>query len=100
MAFIDRLHFYLPGWELGKMQPEYLTDHYGFVVDYITEVWREMRKTSYGDATDRYFSLGSHLNQRDVRAVRKTVSGLIKLLHPDGCLLEKGGGIEPPAVGL
>jgi ATP-dependent Lon protease len=84
MAFIDRLHFYLPGWDLGKMQPEYLTDHYGFVVDYITEVWRGLRKTSYSDAIDRYFSLGSHLNQRDVRAVRKTVSGLVKLLHPDG----------------
>jgi len=84
MAFIDRLHFYLPGWDLGKMQPEYLSDHYGFVVDYITEVWREMRKTGYSDAIDRYFTLGSHLNQRDVRAVRKTVSGLIKLLHPDG----------------
>ena len=84
MAFIDRLHFYLPGWDLDKMRPEYLTDHYGFVVDYITEVWRELRKTSYSDAIDRHFSLGSHLNQRDVRAVRKTVSGLIKLLHPDG----------------
>ncbi len=84
MAFIDRLHFYLPGWDLDKMRPEYLTDHYGFVVDYITEVWRGLRKTSYSDALDRYFSLGDHLNQRDVRAVRKTVSGLIKLLHPDG----------------
>jgi ATP-dependent Lon protease len=84
MAFIDRLHFYLPGWGLDKMRPEYLTDHYGFVVDYITEVWRVSRKTSYSDAPDRYFSLGGHLNQRDVRAVRKTVSGLIKLLHPDG----------------
>jgi len=84
MAFIDRLHFYLPGWDVDKMRPEYLTDHYGFVVDYITEVWRGMRKTSYSDAIDRYFSLGNHLNQRDVRAVRKTVSGLIKLLHPDG----------------
>ncbi len=84
MAFIDRLHFYLPGWDVDKMRPEYLTNHYGFVVDYITEVWRGMRKTSYSDALDRHFSLGDHLNQRDVRAVRKTVSGLIKLLHPDG----------------
>jgi ATP-dependent Lon protease len=84
MAFIDRLHFYLPGWDLDKMRPEYLTDHYGFVVDYITEVWRELRKVSYSDAIDGYFGLGSHLNQRDVRAVRKTVSGLVKLLHPDG----------------
>lgn len=84
LALIDRIHFYLPGWELDKMRPEYLTDHYGLVVDYITEVWRSLRKTSYADLVDRHFSLGSHLNQRDVRAVRKTVSGLVKLLHPDG----------------
>ena len=84
MALIDRLHFYLPGWEVEKMRPEYLTDHYGMVVDYATEVWRGLRKTSYADAIDRYVNLGSHLNQRDVRAVRKTVSGLLKLLHPDG----------------
>ncbi len=84
MALIDRLHFYLPGWEVEKMRPEYLTEHYGMVVDYATEVWRGLRKTSYADVIDRYYNLGSHLNQRDVRAVRKTVSGLIKLLHPDG----------------
>jgi ATP-dependent Lon protease len=84
MALIDRLHFYLPGWEVDKMRPEYLTAHYGLVVDYATEVWRGLRKTSYADVIDRYYNLGSHLNQRDVRAVRKTVSGLIKLLHPDG----------------
>ena len=84
MALIDRLHFYLPGWEVDKMRPEYLTAHYGLVVDYATEVWRGLRKTSYPDVIDRHFSLGSHLNQRDVRAVRKTVSGLVKLLHPDG----------------
>jgi ATP-dependent Lon protease len=84
LALIDRIHFYLPGWEMDKMRPEYLTTHYGLVVDYATEVWRELRKTSYADVIDRYFSLGSHLNQRDVRAVRKTVSGLVKLLHPNG----------------
>jgi ATP-dependent Lon protease len=84
LALIDRIHFYLPGWELDKMRPEYLTGHYGLVVDYITEVWRSLRKTSFADLVDRHFSLGSHLNQRDVRAVRKTVSGLVKLLHPDG----------------
>lgn len=84
LALIDRIHFYLPGWEIGKMQPEYLTSHYGLVVDYITEVWRSMRKASFADLVDRHFSLGSHLNQRDVRAVRKTVSGFIKLLHPNG----------------
>ena len=84
LALIDRIHFYLPGWEIGKMQPEYLTGHYGLVVDYITEVWRSMRKASFADLVDRHFSLGSHLNQRDVRAVRKTVSGFVKLLHPNG----------------
>jgi ATP-dependent Lon protease len=84
LALIDRLHFYLPGWEMDKMRPEYFTAHYGFVVDYINEVWRGLRKTSYADVIDEHFSLGSHLNQRDVRAVRKTVSGLVKLLHPDG----------------
>ena len=84
LALIDRIHFYLPGWEMDKMRPEHMTSHYGLVVDYATEVWRGLRKTSYADAIDRYFSLGSHLNQRDVRAVRKTVSGLVKLLHPDG----------------
>jgi len=84
LALIDRIHFYLPGWELDKMRPEYLTDHYGLVADYITGVWHSLRKTSYAELVDRHFSLGSHLNQRDVRAVRKTVSGLVKLLHPDG----------------
>ena len=84
LALIDRLHFYLPGWEIAKMQPGHLTNHYGLVVDYATEVWRGLRKTTYTDVIDRYFNLGSHLNQRDVRAVRKTVSGLVKLLHPNG----------------
>jgi len=84
LALIDRIHFHLPGWEVDKMRPEHLTSHYGLVVDYATEVWRGLRKTSYTDVMNRYFSLGSHLNQRDVRAVRKTVSGLVKLLHPDG----------------
>ena len=84
MALIDRLHFYLPGWEIQKAKPGHFTDHYGFIVDFLTEVWHGQRKTSYADVIEKYFSLGSHLNQRDVRAVRKTVSGYIKLLHPDG----------------
>lgn len=89
LALIDRLHFYLPGWEMDKMRPDYFTAHYGLVVDYATEVWRGLRKTSYADVIDRYFHLGSHLNQRDVRAVRKTVSGLVKLLHPDGAFAKE-----------
>ena len=84
MAFLDRLHYYIPGWEIPKMRIEYFTDHYGFIVDYFAEALKEMRKYNYTEYLDRYFSLGSHLNARDVKAVRKTVSGLIKLIHPHG----------------
>ena len=84
LALIDRFHFYLPGWDVDKMRPEYLSMHYGFIVDFFTEVLREQRKTSYIDIVDQHFRLGSHLNQRDAKAVRKTISGLVKLLHPDG----------------
>jgi ATP-dependent Lon protease len=84
MAFLDRIHFYLPGWEVPKMRMEYFTDHYGFVVDYLAEALRELRRHNFTEMIDRHFSLGSHLNARDVKAVRKTVSGLIKLLYPSG----------------
>jgi ATP-dependent Lon protease len=84
MAFIDRLHFYLPGWEIPKMRNDIFTDHYGFVVDYLAEALREMRKHNFTEIIDRHFSLGSHLNARDRKAVRKTVSGLMKILHPHG----------------
>lgn len=84
MAFLDRLHFYIPGWEIPKMRVEYFTDHYGFVVDYLAEALRELRKHNFTEVIDRHFSLGSHLNARDVKAVRKTVSGLIKLIYPHG----------------
>jgi ATP-dependent Lon protease len=84
MAFLDRVHFYLPGWEVPKMRTEFFTDHYGFVVDYLAEALRELRKHGFTEVPDRYFSFGSHLNARDVKAVRKTVSGLVKLLYPDG----------------
>ena len=84
MAFFDRIHFYLPGWEVPKMKVEYFTDHYGFVVDYLAEALRELRKHNFTEVVDHYFSLGSHLNARDVKAVRKTVAGLIKLIHPNG----------------
>jgi ATP-dependent Lon protease len=84
MAFIDRLHFYLPGWEIPQMRNELFTDHYGFVVDYLAEALREMRKHNFIETVDRYFSMGAHLNARDRKAVRKTVSGLIKILFPHG----------------
>jgi len=87
-AFFDRFHAYIPGWEIPKMRPEFFTDRYGLIVDYLAEFYREMRKRSFADAIDKYFKLGNNLNQRDVIAVRKTVSGLIKLLYPHG-LFEK-----------
>lgn len=82
-AFFDRFHHYLPGWEIPKMRPEFFTDSYGFISDYFSECLREMRKRSSSDAIQKYFRLGKDLNQRDVIAVKKTVSGLLKLLFPD-----------------
>ena len=82
-AFFDRMHYYLPGWEIPKFRPEHFTDRYGFIVDYIAEFFREMRKRSYADNINRFFKLGNNLNQRDVIAVKKTFSGLMKLIYPD-----------------
>ena len=89
-AFFDRMHYYIPGWEVPKMRPEFLTNEYGFIVDYLAEFFREMRKRSFSDALDKYFKLGNNLNQRDVIAVRKTVSGLVKLLYPQSQLVVLG----------
>jgi ATP-dependent Lon protease len=83
-AFFDRMHAYLPGWEIPKMRPEFLTNQYGLIVDFLAEFFREMRKRSFTDAIDKYYKIGNNLNQRDVIAVRKTVSGLLKLLYPHG----------------
>ena len=88
MAFIDRLHFYLPGWEIPQMRNELFTDHYGFVVDYLAEALREMRKHNFTEIIDRHFSMGAHLNARDRKAVRKTVSGLVKILFPHGEVIQ------------
>lgn len=81
-AFFDRFHAYIPGWEIPKMRPEFFTNRYGLIVDYLAEFFREMRKRSFADSIEKYFKLGNNLNQRDVIAVRKTVSGLMKLLYP------------------
>ena len=83
-AFLDRMHCYIPGWEIPKYRPEYFTNDYGFITDYFSEIMRELRKISYADAYDKYFKLGNNLNQRDVIAVKRTVSGLVKLIYPDG----------------
>ena len=81
-AFFDRFHAYIPGWEIPKMRPEFFTNQYGFIVDYLAEFFREMRKYSFADAISKYFRLGRDLNQRDTIAVKHTVSGLLKLLYP------------------
>jgi ATP-dependent Lon protease len=82
-AFFDRIHYYLPGWEVPKFRPEHFTDRFGFIVDYFAEFLREMRKRSFSDNMFNYFKLGNNLNQRDVIAVKKTYSGLMKLIYPD-----------------
>ena len=83
-AFLDRMHCYLPGWEIPKFRPGHFTNDYGFISDYLAEFIRELRKEQYGDALDRYFRLGKNLNQRDTIAVRRMVDGYLKLLYPDG----------------
>ena len=83
-AFLDRLHCYIPGWEIPKFRPEHFTNDYGFITDYLAEFIRELRKEQYGDALDKYFRLGKNLNQRDTIAVRKIVGGYVKLMYPDG----------------
>ena len=83
-AFLDRMHCYVPGWEIPKYRPDFFTDEYAFITDYLSEFMKEMRKEQYGDAIDKYFKFGSNLNQRDVIGVRKMISGFTKLLYPNG----------------
>ena len=83
-AFLDRLHFYLPGWEMIKFAPQHFTKKFGFSTDYFSECLKAQRKSNYTDAIEEFFALGSHLKQRDTKPVKKIVSGFIKLIHPDG----------------
>ena len=83
-AFLDRIHCYLPGWEVPKFRPEHFTNDYGFITDYLAGWIREMRKEQFGDSLDHYFRLGKNLNQRDVIAVRRMVDGYLKLMYPNG----------------
>lgn len=83
-AFLDRMHCYIPGWEIPKFRPDSFTNDYGLITDYMSEFMRELRKESFGDAFEKYFKLGNNLNQRDTIAVRRIVSGLTKLMYPDG----------------
>lgn len=89
-ALLDRIHAYLPGWEVEKLRAELFTDHFGFAIDYFSEVMRSLRGTSAVNVPDRHFNLGSQLNRRDEKAVRKTCSGLLKLLYPDGEYTKEG----------
>ena len=89
MAFLVRLHYYQPGWELPKMRNELFTDHYGLVVDYLAEAMRGLRNRNFTEIIDHHFSLGSHLNARDRKAVRRTVSGLMKIIYPHGKVSEE-----------
>ncbi|MFA5788233.1 MAG: protease Lon-related BREX system protein BrxL, partial [Actinomycetota bacterium] len=84
LALLDRMHFYLPGWEVPKNSKDVLTVHYGFVTDYLAEAFRALRKQNRFDETERVFRFGSHVEGRDATAAKKTVSGLLKILHPGG----------------
>ena len=83
-AFLDRMHCYIPGWEIPKYRPDFFTNEYGFITDYLSEFMREMRKEQFSDVGDKYFKFGTNLNQRDVIAARKMISGFAKLLYPNG----------------
>lgn len=83
-AFLDRIHYYLPGWEFEQIRSEMFTHGYGFVVDYLAEILHNQRDVDYGSVFERYFTLSSTLSTRDRDAVRKTFSGLMKLVYPSG----------------
>lgn len=84
LALLDRMHFYFPGWEVPKISKNILTTHYGFVTDYLAEAFRNLRKLNRYDEVEKVFRFGAHVEGRDAIAARKTVSGLLKILHPDG----------------
>lgn len=83
-AFLDRIHYYLPGWEFEQIRTEMFTSGYGFVVDYLAEILHNLRNVDYGSAFEKYFKLSSSLSTRDKDGVRKTFSGLMKLIYPSG----------------
>jgi ATP-dependent Lon protease len=82
-AIIDRFHYYLPGWEMEKMKTENYSSDYGFISDYFSKILHDFRKRGYADIMDQYFTLDNSLSGRDTKAIKKTISGLLKLIHPD-----------------
>lgn len=83
-AYLDRLHFYIPGWEVDTIRGEMFSNGYGFVVDYIAEVLKSMRNADYSDRYQQHFTLGSDISTRDRDAIHKTFSGLMKIIYPQG----------------
>jgi ATP-dependent Lon protease len=81
-AFMDRLHAFAPGWDFPKVSPEQLSDHFGFVSDFLSECWSKLRSSNRGNVLQNRVHLGGALSGRDIEAVTKTISGLIKLLFP------------------
>jgi ATP-dependent Lon protease len=90
MAFHDRWHCFLPGWEIPKMQTDYFTFHLGFVSDYISEIFHSsLRNKNFTDVYEKYFAFGNHIEERDRKAIVKIISGITKLLHPDGNITQE-----------
>ncbi|WP_400232261.1 protease Lon-related BREX system protein BrxL [Methanomethylophilus alvi] len=89
-AFLDRFHCYIPGWEIEPFSPKTFTDDYGFICDYFAEIARELRKTQFSNVIDRYFRLDDSLRQRDITAIRKITSAMMKLIYPDGNVDKEG----------
>jgi ATP-dependent Lon protease len=83
-AYFDRLHFYIPGWEVDTIRGEMFSDGFGFVVDYVAEVLKSMRNADYSDRYQQHFTLGSDISTRDRDGIHKTFSGLMKILYPHG----------------
>src|SRR5690349_5057906 len=83
-AYLDRLHFYIPGWEVDTIRSEMFSDGYGFVVDFIAEVLKSMRNADYSDRYQKHFTLGSDISTRDRDGIHKTFSGLMKIIYPHG----------------
>lgn len=83
-AFIDRLHAYLPGWEVGIIRGEMFTSGYGFIVDYLAEILRQLRSEDFSNRPDRFFTVPVQTHIRDRAAINKTMSGLLKLIFPNG----------------
>src|SRR5690606_14519669 len=87
-AFLDRIHAYLPGWEIQKLRNEMFSSDYGFIVDYLAEILKELRKEDRNNEYSKYFQLSNSITTRDKDGVTKTLGGLLKVIYPDGVYTE------------